>query len=160
MRTEELQAEKIREITQQIVDIVTSPQFVEAVRAVSSAPEDQRLLEGSRRLSPQALRQQGIELPDGMRMSSRYFEEGLLPSPVEYGDGPDGTLNITNSLNADEPGALDRLRVHDPKLFRKLLDLTDKEYLNFSRHPGFFGFCSCAGKKGTCTGIGGGLLEK
>ncbi|MFD9009476.1 hypothetical protein [Streptomyces sp. NPDC059552] len=155
MSVHELEVEELRSLTQQTLEVITTPAFVAAVRAVGSAPADQRLLEGSQRLSPGALREQGVDLPSEMRISSRYFEEGL-PSSIEFGDGPCGRLNTINALNQTAPGALDRIRKSDPDLFRRLVELADKESMDVMQDARM-GACSCAGKNGTCGGIGTGL---
>ncbi|MCF3145766.1 hypothetical protein [Streptomyces platensis] len=155
MSVHELEPEELHLITQQTLEVITSSAFVAAVRAVSSAPADQRLLEGSQRLSPGVLREQGVDLPSDMRISSRYFEEGL-PSSIEFGDGPCGQPNTINALNQAAPGALDRIRKSDPDLFRRLVELADEESLDAMRDARIGG-CSCAGKNGTCAGIGTGL---
>jgi hypothetical protein len=115
---EELSPIRLREITNRMVDAVTSPQFIEAMRAVRAAPEDRRLVEASRRLAPDALRAAGVPLPNGVRISSRYFEQGR--EPVECGDWPDGRANVLNFLNEVQPGLMDRLRTEAPEVFRQL----------------------------------------
>jgi hypothetical protein len=55
------------------------------MRAVKDTPREQRLAEGSRRLNPDALREQGVPLPRKVRISSRYFDEDY-PKGVEFGD--------------------------------------------------------------------------
>jgi hypothetical protein len=76
---------RLREMTDRMIEALTSPPYVEAMRAVRASPEDDRLAEAERRLSPDALRDLGVPIPEGMRISSRYFEKGL-PEPVEVGD--------------------------------------------------------------------------
>ena len=84
---DDLNAERLRQVTSQMVDALTSPAYVEAMRAVKSAPEGQRLEEAMRRLTPDALKAQGVPLPAGMRISSRYFEQGSNPLELELSDG-------------------------------------------------------------------------
>src|SRR3954447_10028047 len=67
----------LRNTASDFVNVVTSPAFLDALQAVNSAPEDQRLTEASKRLTPEALRDQGVPLPSDVRISSRYVEEGL-----------------------------------------------------------------------------------
>ncbi|MFE4023241.1 hypothetical protein ACFXPZ_38590 [Streptomyces sp. NPDC059101] len=146
----ELDDARLREVTDEVIAAITSPEFVAAMRAVSETPADQRLLEGSRRLTPDALRSQGVSLPEGFRISSRYFD-ATLPKPVEFGDEPGRAFNPVNALNEREPGMLDRLRTTDPGLFRQLTELGEE-------HPSSqalaLGACACGGIKGTCGGAG------
>lgn len=144
----ELDTERLKGVASKMIEAVTSPGFVEAMRAVRSAPEDQRLVEASRRLSPDALRAQKVPLPADMRISSRYFEKGF--SPVELGDTPDGTRNLVNALNELEPGLLDRIRMRDRNLFDQLIDSSA------SNRPDV-GIWACAGAGiGTICGCAGG----
>src|SRR5712691_6327551 len=114
----DLDPAKLSEITNKMVQAVTHPSFIEAMRAVLGSPDDQRLAEASQRLSPDALRSAGVPLPTDMRISSRYFEQGY--SPVEVGDMPEGRPNIVNLLNEAEPGLLDRLRREKPDVFEQI----------------------------------------
>jgi hypothetical protein len=91
---------KLRRMTDEMIAALTSPPYVEAMRAVRAAPEDERLDEAAKRLSPEALRDLGVPIPDGMRISSRYFEKGFS-EPVELGDiekGSDGGDDLSTAL--------------------------------------------------------------
>lgn len=116
----ELDAVRLREMTDQMIEALTAPAYVEALRAVKAAPEQQRLVEASRRLSPDGLRQLGVPIPPGMRISSRYFEREF-PQSIELGDPPGGGVNTVNALNEVEPGLLDRLRQEHVELYRRLV---------------------------------------
>jgi hypothetical protein len=117
----------LRNETDRMIDAITDPRYVEAVRAVRRAPDDERLAEATRQLSPDGLRRQGVPIPEGMRLSSRYFEPGL-PSEVELGD-VEPTGNVVNTLNEVAPGLLNRLRVEQPGLFIRLAESDDPTVL-------------------------------
>lgn len=117
----ELDAARLREMTAEMIEALTAPAYVEALRSVKAAPEEQRLVEASRRLSPDGLRQLGVPIPPGMRISSRYFERDF-PTTIELGDPPRGGVNAVNALNEVEPGLLDRLRREHFELYRKLAE--------------------------------------
>lgn len=141
---------RLRKITDEMVEALTSQPFVEAMRAVRSAPPDQRLVEASRRLTPAALRAQGVKLPTDMRISSRYFEAGL-PAGIDVGDYPGGRMNLVNALNEAQPGLLDRLKTTNPDLFTELVTV--------GRGPGPIENtcgCACGGGASFCGGAGGG----
>lgn len=89
-----------------------------------------------RRLTPDALRAQGVPLPAGMRISSRYFEKGLRPFEVgEYQDG----RNMLKELDEREPGILDRLRKRDPEFFERFVGVVQPDTIS----P--LALCGCAG---------------
>jgi hypothetical protein len=114
----EIEHQRLREQTDRMIDALTDPTYIEAVRVVRSAPDGERLTEATRQLSPDGLRRAGVPIPDGMRISSRYFEPGL-PGEVELGDASP-TGETVNVLNQVAPGLLDRLRVEQPELFARL----------------------------------------
>lgn len=86
----------LRKTTDDMIDALTSPAYVEAMRKLRAAPDDKRLDEATRRLSPDGLRELGVPIPEGMRISSRYFEPGFA-EPVELGDSEfgGGTEDLT-----------------------------------------------------------------
>jgi len=149
MTDEELDVQRLREISNAMVEAVTSPAFVEALRTVRSAPQDQRLAEGSRRLSPDALRAQGVPLPADMRITTRYFEADQ-PGIIEFGEAG----SVVNSLNEADPGLLDRLREANPALFTRMMNEITNETDALMKKSDIGG-CACAGHHGTCSGAGG-----
>ncbi|MBV8368426.1 MAG: hypothetical protein JO036_05765 [Candidatus Eremiobacteraeota bacterium] len=84
-----LSADRLRTITRQLAQVMTSPELLQQLQKVRGAPPEQRLLEASKRLSVDALRKAGIDLPSDMRVSSRYFESGW-PAAIEFGDDYSG----------------------------------------------------------------------
>lgn len=112
----EVDRARLHAITDRLSTILTSPEFLEQVRWVFEAPEEERLVAASQRLSVKALRGLGLDLPKDFRVSSRYFESNW-PVAVELGDYPDGQPNPVNQRNQEDPGALDRLRLEDPESF-------------------------------------------
>jgi hypothetical protein len=129
-----------------MIEALTAPAYVEALRAVRAAPEEMRLVEASRRLSPDALRDLGVPIPPGMRITSRYFERGF--PTVELGDPPGGGVNTVNALNELQPGLLDRLRKENLALFRNLATPEGEAGPEFSPDVDEelrLGGCSCGG---------------
>jgi hypothetical protein len=120
-----LDPEQLRRETGRMIDALTDPRYVAAVRAVRAAPDDERLAEATRQLSSEGLRKLGVPIPEGMRLSSRYFEPGL-PGEIELGDSPAGERNMISTLNEAAPGLLDRLRVNEPDLFKALAVSDDR----------------------------------
>ncbi|HEX6376775.1 MAG TPA: hypothetical protein VFZ91_13770 [Allosphingosinicella sp.] len=58
-----------------IVRAVTDPRFKERVDAVLGAAPGKQFSLAKKTLTPAALKKAGIGLPEGVRISSRYFEE-------------------------------------------------------------------------------------
>lgn len=137
-----LDAEFLRKTTDELIEALTSPAYIEAVRAVRVAPEDKRMLEASKRLTPEALRALGVPLPAGMRISSRYFETGFPDSiDVELGDAPEGGVNLINALNKAKPGLLDDLRANNAEIFKTLISPQETTGPQTPR----IGYCNCGG---------------
>jgi hypothetical protein len=117
---ETLDRDRLKVITQEMVEAITSPEYIEAIQAVRNAPEEERLVEASRRLAVDALREAGVRLPEDVRISSRYFEEDL-PTGLELGNV--SGVNVINELNATRPGLLDELRQSNPDVFERLVTI-------------------------------------
>lgn len=153
MADEELDPERLTEITNQMVEAITSPPYVEAMRAVKAAEGSQRLEEAMERLTPDALRKQGVKLPEDMRISSRFFEAGF--KPVELGE-PIGTRNLLTELRVTDPEAfrrINKIRVINPHLHEELIHrLIPDERLS----PVALCGCACGGAATVCGGAGGG----
>lgn len=117
---------RLKKITSQMIDAITSPPFVDAMRKLRAVPKEKRLTEGARLLSPDNLRRQGAPLPADMRISSRYFEPGATP------------INVTR-----EGATL----VDNPQLHNFLPGGTPG--------TASIGGCACAGGLTFCGGAGG-----
>jgi hypothetical protein len=150
---------KLRNATQAIIDALTAPEYVAALQAVKDAPMEKRLLEATQRLTPDALRKAGVKLPDGMRISSRYFESDL-PKPLDFGDFAGGKPNPLAKLSTANPGLLDDLRANNPLALTAFSDESASGG-NMSDLPmAKIGGCTCGGGPlplipGTACGGGG-----
>jgi hypothetical protein len=137
-----LDPEFLRKTTQDLIEALTSPAYVEALVAVREAPKEKRLVEASRRLTPDGLRKLGVPIPPGMRISSRYFETGFPDSiDVQLGDPQKGGVNLINALNEVKPGLLDSLHINNPEIYEELVTRTDID-LPTAR----FKLCTCGGR--------------
>lgn len=138
--SEHIDAAALREQTDRMIDALTDPRYIEAVRAVRNSPDDSRIAEAAKNLSPDALRELGVPIPAGMRISSRYFEPDL-PGEIELGDVVGSGSGMAGSLDKAAPGLLDRLRVEEPELFKTLtIPTSDPDSTKFAvKH------CACGG---------------
>lgn len=95
--------QRLRQITDEMINAITSPPFVEAMRKLREAAPGARLSEGAKLLSTGALRDAGVPLPKDMLISSRYFEPdtgkvidggdfkmGEIPKPAPGGQNAPG----------------------------------------------------------------------
>ncbi len=136
----------LRDETQKIIDAMISPAYVAALRAVKAAPLEKRLQEASKRLTPDALRKQGVKLPENMRISSRYFESGM-PQPLSLGDSAsEGKANVLVELLKKNPELLDELRANNLPAFDALL-MSDESMAGGGDDltMAAFGGCTCGG---------------
>lgn len=72
----ELDAKKLKAITNELVDAISSPPFVAAMKKLKKTPVANRLAVASKTLTPTVLSAAGVKMPQGMRITSRYFEAG------------------------------------------------------------------------------------
>lgn len=143
-REKGLDPEFLRNTTQDLIEALTSQPYVEAMLAVRAAPDEERLLEASKRLTPDALRALGVPLPSEMRISSRYFETGFPDSiDVELGDPPAGGVNLIEALNEVRPGFLDDLRLNHPDIYQTVIAPREASAISPTAR---FGYCNCGGR--------------
>ena len=143
-----LDRESLRQSTDEILRSVTSPEFLAQLEAVRRIPRERRIEEAAKRLTPTAMRAAGVNLPEGIRISSRYFEEGE-DFNIELGERH-GRVPVVPALADMQPGFLDKLRSDRPDLFKQLVThpLPAGDETSWSA-------CACVGA-GVCVGIGGG----
>ena len=70
-------AEKLRAMTNEIIEAITSDEFLSRMESMREATLQERLEMAQKLLSVEGLRKAGVDLPEGMRISSRYFEEDV-----------------------------------------------------------------------------------
>jgi len=75
-----LRADYLKTKTDEIVELVTSEEFLERVNEVLQSPKEKQVTLASETLTPEALHEAGLKLPEKIRISSRYFEEGANES--------------------------------------------------------------------------------
>lgn len=146
--TVRLERESLIEETEEVLKSVTSAEFLDQLEAVRRVPRESRISEAAKRLTPAAMRKAGVDLPEGVRLSSRYFEEGDDFS-IELGD-VEGQIPVVPALEELQPDFLDKLRSDRPDLFKQLVGqpLTVGGETSWSA-------CVCVGA-GVCVGVGGG----
>jgi hypothetical protein len=113
------QSQQLQQLSEQLVELVTSPDFLAHVQSVFDAEESVRLTEAANRLTPTALRNAGLSVPEWTRISSRYFEEGM-PDEIKFTD-VEGSKDILQTLHEREPGILDKIRLEDDKLWKRII---------------------------------------
>lgn len=72
----EIDPVKLKQLTDEMIAAISHPAYVAAMNKMKKTPMDQRLSVASKILTPAALKAKGVLLPEGMRISSRYFEPG------------------------------------------------------------------------------------
>jgi hypothetical protein len=78
---EDLSPEAVRDASEQLIRVVTSPEYLELAAEINALPVEDRLTATAERLTPEALRERGLELPEALRISPRWFEppqDGVL----------------------------------------------------------------------------------
>lgn len=137
----------MREQTEQNCRLLKSEAFLSQLQAVIDSREGQRIDEAAKRLTPQALREAGVQLPKGLRVSSRYFEPELK-RPLELGDVYE-RVNLVGTLAELSPGILSKLREQEPDLLDNLTERLEP------RRPGDIGPLAACGGIGVSVPAGG-----
>ncbi len=113
-----LDKDELRQQTERNCELLKSEAFLEQLDAILNAPEGERIDEAARRLTPKALRSAGVELPKGVRVSSRYFES-RLKRPLEFGDVEE-RVNAVTALAEISPGVLEKMHSLDPDVLERI----------------------------------------
>lgn len=164
-----LQASYLKKQTDDIIDLVTSDAFLEKATAVLRTERTKQLEFAAKTMTPMALRESGVEIPDGLRISSRYFEEnapestylGSFPSDPDI-PGPYLPPNFDPQVPSlpprwkppTIPGFPKLPKGHDPV---NPGDPSDPDKVVVDRLPddSAASVCICVGAGG-CVGVGGG----
>lgn len=93
----EVNPERLQEITSDMIAALSAPAFVKAMYTMKKTPDDRRIAVAKDILAPATLRAQGVPLPKGMRVTSRYFEPGN-PTVITVNDE-----GATTSLGEEAP---------------------------------------------------------
>jgi hypothetical protein len=145
---------RLRRIGRELVELVASPEFIKHVQAVFEVEESARLTEAANRLTPTALRQAGLPVPQFTRMTSRYFEEGRANDEVRFTDTEAGK-DILQVLHERQKGILDKIRLDDEELWRRL---NSNDPFPLDPVGPRAGACACVGGgPGWSVCVGGGL---
>ncbi len=116
----QIDPERLRALTEKILQTVLQPALLDQLQETLKAPPGEFFVEASKRLTPSALRAAGIEIPNGVRISSRYFEDGTVTSSA-MADTEAGETIVT-SIKSRFPGPLDQLKKENPNAYRRLVE--------------------------------------
>jgi len=81
--------QKVKKEMDQLITMITHPAFVDAMKQMKASPVSKRRELGTKVLTVKSLKAQGVDIPPGMRLTTRYFEPGK-PEILEL--GPDGKI--------------------------------------------------------------------
>ena len=127
MANDLINATKIKSEMNSMVDLITDPVFVDAMKSLKALPPSQRQKFGRENLTVSALTAKGVKFPAGMRLTTRYFEPGK-PGVIEW--KPNGSIaNL------------------------KTIKIPVKDHIG---GPVEWGGCACGGGLSFCGGAGGG----
>ncbi|MHA6757810.1 hypothetical protein [Streptacidiphilus sp. PAMC 29251] len=71
---EDLSPESVREASEQLIRVVTSPQYLEMAAEINALPQEDRFEATKTLLTVDALRARGLDIPESLRISPRWFE--------------------------------------------------------------------------------------
>lgn len=71
---EDLSPAHVRTASEALIDVITSPQYLGVAAEINALPEEEREAATFRLLTVDELRKRGLQIPDGLRVSPRWFE--------------------------------------------------------------------------------------
>jgi hypothetical protein len=128
MANEMIDPDRVRKETDALIEMITDPAFVAAMKRMKETPLDERLDLAKKTLTVDALKRQGVKVPPDMRITTRYFEADR-PEVIEA--LPTGVIQRTVKNKVSFP-------------------------IDFDLNPGRMqaGGCACGGAGGVCGGAG------
>lgn len=78
---EDLSPASMRDASEELIRVVTSPEYLSLAAEINALPQAERFAATQARLTPEALRARGLEIPEALRISPRWFEppqDGVL----------------------------------------------------------------------------------
>ena len=105
MANDLIDPKKVKKEMEVMIDMITHPAFVAAMKAMKETPVAGRTELGKKSLTVKSLSAKGVKIPEGMRVTTRYFEPGK-PTIMEM--TPDGKLIGTKlpKFPIGDPGPL------------------------------------------------------
>lgn len=110
-----LERDSLFQETEKVLNAITSDTFLEKMKTFRSTKGEEREEFAKSNLTTNSLINEGVDLPQDMRVSSRTFEEGdpRITTYVDYEEG----LRVMNVLATNRPDLLETLRTNNPDVF-------------------------------------------
>lgn len=151
-RVQKETAAEFKKATDDLVATLTSDEMLKRMRGFKDLPADDRLAAASKLLSVEGLEKMGVSLPEGMRLTSRYFENDL--GAFEFQDTGDGKLGARQRLELLDPEFVQGLKKNHPDILDRI-DVLDPEMFEGVGIPGGTNLAACGGAGGSIGGTGG-----
>lgn len=101
---DQIDAKRLKAITNELVGAISSPPFVAAIKKLKATPVKNRVAVASKILTPTVLAGAGVRLPEGMRVTSRYFEPGS-PDIIQVTDHGAAVVHVNSVPGTGRIGA-------------------------------------------------------
>lgn len=96
MVKDQLDRERLVKVTNSVIETITSPKFIERMRAVrEKAANGEGLDEVGKLLTLDGLRAAGADIPDDFRLTSRVFEDKVSGLRFEVNPVPKGIPDVS-----------------------------------------------------------------
>jgi hypothetical protein len=140
--------DELLEQTHRLTEFVSHPVLLEELRDLERVPESRRLEEAQRRLSLQALSAKGVPVPDGIRITLRYFENPETRLVTSLATSSQEGLREPNIIQelASNPRLFAELSRSHPEVVTELASKTLAPDLTACISAGYF-VCVSVGRK-------------
>lgn len=121
--TYEINREALFKETEDILDALTNPVFINTLQDFRATPIKDRFDFAEKNMTPKILKSKGVALPDEVRVSSRTFEEGdsKIPLFVDYAEGK----RILDLITENEPDLIEALKTNNADVYEKFIGIND-----------------------------------
>jgi len=105
---------------QRLSQVASHPAVIAAIKELGELPEGERLNAAREIATPQALQERGVPLPDGFRVTTRYFEEPGTQIQNQIKLGEMGAPSVVDDLQRSAPDVLETIYRSRPDIYGEL----------------------------------------
>ena len=133
----------------EILNTISDPNLLKKLIEVKILPQEKRINAAKQHLTPSVFENAKIRMPEGVRISSQYYEE---QAELDFLLGNNENKSIAPTTRKTEPASIGKLKEKNPKLFEQII-----VHLRSVGGEVSYSMCSYSGK-GAYLGIGSGRV--
>jgi hypothetical protein len=132
----------LEEQIEALSQVASHPAVISAMKQIGELPETERLDAARELATPEALRERGVPLPAGFRITTRYFEEPGTQIQNQVKLGEVGAPSVLEELERKAPEALAVIKRSRPEMIGEFGGMRAPEAIGITV-CGSIGYIAC-----------------